>query len=200
MAITFTYNQEQALKAGQSNFITETGAYVVKILQAKYTRSTNGAEALEFSVETEDGLKGDYISIFYKSKNGDSLQNGVNLIQAIMGCTNTQQLSVSRSNDCDIAPELTGKKVGLFLQKELYTKNNGQDGYRLQIVCPFGAQTRKTLSEHLENKAPERIQWLVEHYKDKDSRNTQQQAVSAQNQLYSAPQQTNNFEEDNIPF
>lgn len=203
MAITFTYNQEQAVKGGQPNFITETGAYVVKILQAKYVRTQTGAEALELSVETDDGLKGDYISVFYKAKNGETIQSGVNMIQAIMGCTNIKELSIARASDCDIAPELTNKKVGLFLQKELYTKNNGQDGYRFQIVCPFSALSRKTLAEHLENKAPERINWLSEHTKDKDSRTAKSQ-YTAQNEVYSSPSDplpppSNGFDDD-IPF
>lgn len=55
--ITFTYNAESALAAGKSGFITESGAYVVTIQEAKYVTSSSGAESIEFSVEADDGKK-----------------------------------------------------------------------------------------------------------------------------------------------
>ncbi|MDG6880980.1 Uncharacterised protein [Phocoenobacter uteri] len=206
MSIQFTYNQEQAVKAGNSNFISETGAYKCTILEAKYTKSTSGALALEFSVETDDEMKGNYISVFYQAKNGETLQGGHNMIQAIMGCTRVKQLSRVLKDGKDIAPELTGKKVGLFLQKRLYTKGDGSDGYQFQIVCPFGYETGKTLAEYIENRPAERIDYLIAHTADKDDRNRQapqpqQNPYQAQNEFYGQPSSANsgNFD-DSIPF
>lgn len=170
MTIQFSYNQDYATKAGNSMFINETGAYVGKITTAKYTAAQSGALALEFSLETDEGMRCDYISVFYQGKQGEELQGGRNMIHAIMGCANVKQLTMVKHNNDQVAPELIGKRIGFMLQKVLYTKNNGQDGYRFQLLCPFSADSRKTLAEHIENKPAERIDYLVQHTQDKDDR------------------------------
>lgn len=192
MAVMFTYNEEQAVKGGQPAFITETGAYVGKILAAKYTKSQGGAQAIEFSIETDDGQLGNYLSVYYKGKDGNDLASGVNMIQAIMGVTGVKELSVRRQGNDDIAPELTNKRIGLFLQKELTTKQDGSDSYRFSITCPFSATSGKTLAEHLAGEEPKRIQWLVEHAKDKDNRakNSRQEQYQAQHQYYQSTAQS----------
>lgn len=207
----FTYNQEQAVKAGNSAFISETGAYNCKIISAEYVQSQGGALSLEFSVETQEGLKGNYLSVYYQGKDGKPLQGGQNMIQAIMGCTGVQVLTQQFKDGRAYAPELSGKYVGLMLQKVLRTKQNGSDTYGFSILCPYFIKTKKTLSEHIENKPAERIQWLVEHTKDKDERDkqqNQQQGYQAQHQFYgqqatppNSPQQppVDNFDDD-IPF
>lgn len=219
----FTYNHEQALKAGQSSFINETGAYVGKITLAKWTQSQSGAKALELSFEDENGAKADYLSIYYINKQGEPLSYGHNMIQAIMGCTGAKQLTQSAYNEGFIAPELTNKRIGLMLQKVLRLKQDGSETHSFQIICPFSANSRKTLAEHAENKPAERIDWLVANTKDKDERaksNNQQNGYTAQQQYYASaqpkeqwdgytdyerqqmsqpPQQSNNFD-DNIPF
>lgn len=166
----FTYNQDQAVKAGQGSFINETGAYVGKIILAKWTQSQNGAKALELSFEDENGLKADYLSIYYTTRNGEIINYGQNMIQAIMGCTGVKQLTAMNHNEYQIAPELTEKRIGLMLQKVLRLKQNGDETHNFTILCPFSAQSRKTLLEHIENKPAERIDWLVANTKDKDER------------------------------
>lgn len=186
----FTYNQEQAVKAGQANYITETGAYVGKITLAKWVTSQGGAKALELSFEDENGLKSDYLSIWYAKKDGEPLQSGNNMIQAIMGCTGVKSLTSSPYNDNLIAPELTNKPIGLMLQKVLRLKQDGSETHSFQILCPFGASSGKTLAEHLEGKPAERINWLAFNTKDKDERgkHSPQQAYAAQNQFYASTQ------------
>ncbi|WP_256843273.1 hypothetical protein [Rodentibacter rarus] len=206
MATMFTYNEEQAVKGGQSNFISETGAYIGKITEAKYTKSQGGAQAIEFSIETDDGQQGNYLSVYYRGKDQKEIAGGINMIQAIMGVTGVKELTVRRQGNDDIAPELTNKRVGLFLQKELITKNDGSESYRLQIICPFSPASQKTLAEHLNGEEPKRIQWLLNHTQDKDSRAKnppRQEQYQAQHQYYQstapAPQHNSGFDDD-IPF
>lgn len=219
----FTYDHNAALKAGQYSFINETGAYVGKITTAKWTQSQGGAKALELSFEDENGAKADYLSIYYTNKQGEPLNYGQNMIQAIMGCTGVKQLTQSAYNGNPIAPELTDKRIGLMLQKVLRLKQDGSETHSFQILCPFSANSRKTLAEHAENKPAERIDWLVANTKDKDERaksNNQQNGYAAQQQYYAStqpqgqwdgyadherqsmsqpPQPANNFDDD-IPF
>ncbi|MDH2997220.1 hypothetical protein A1D22_05980 [Pasteurellaceae bacterium LFhippo2] len=213
----FTYNQDEAVKAGQTAFISETGAYNCKIISAEWIQSQGGAQAIEFSVETDEGLKGNYLTVYYTKKTGEKLEGGHSMIQAIMGCTGVQQLSQQFNGNKAFAPELAGKKVGLMLQKVLRLKQDGSETYAFSIICPFSVATRKTLSEHLENRPAERIDYLIAHTKDKDERAKQnnhgyqqQQGYQAQNQFYGQPAQVtqaqpqsappvDNFEDD-IPF
>lgn len=62
--VIFTYNQEDALAAGQSGFINESGAYVITIAEAKLGTSESGACFMEFSGETDDGRKINYLSVY----------------------------------------------------------------------------------------------------------------------------------------
>lgn len=203
----FTYNEEQAMKAGNAQFINETGAYLCKIITAEYVQSQSGALSLELSIETQEGLKGNYLSIYYQGKDGQVLQNGHNMIQAIMGCTGVQAISQSFNNGKTFAPELTGKYIGLMLQKVLRLKQDGSETYSFQILCPFIAKSRKTLLEHKENKPAERIDWLVTHTKDRDERAKQQTQTSHTNSYAQAkngnptPPPADDFDdESDLPF
>lgn len=169
--VTFTYNQEAALAAGQGGFITESGAYVVTILEAKYMTSQSGAESIEFSVETEDGKKANYINIYCQKKDKTPNKYGINMINAIMGCIGVPQLTTKMIDaHTHLAPELTDQRVGLVLQKTLKTKSDGKDTYSLDILLPFVAQTRQTLEEKIKNLPAQAIDKQVATLQDKDER------------------------------
>ncbi|PAV06819.1 DUF669 domain-containing protein [Arsenophonus sp. ENCA] len=190
--ITFTYNQEAALAAGQSAFINESGAYVVTILEAKYMTSNCGAESIEFSVEADDGKKASYLNVYSTKKDKTPNKHGVNMIHAIMGCAGVQQLSTKMINaHTHIAPELTNKRVGLVLQKTLKTKTNGQDTYSFDILLPFIAQTRQTLDEQINGQPAQAIDRKLATLQDKDER----KPVERSYQQYQSEHQS-----DDIPF
>lgn len=183
----FVYDEELAVKAGQSNYITDTGAYIGKITLAKWITTQGGAKALELAFEDVNGLKSDYLTIYYQAKNGDAIASGNHMIQAILGCTGVKALTDIEQGDHIIAPELTEKRIGLMLQKVLRLKQDGSETYSFQIMCPFSPTSRKTLAEHRDNKPAERIDHLVATTKDKDERtkqNNQQNAYQAQQQFY----------------
>ncbi|MDH1085345.1 DUF669 domain-containing protein [Pantoea brenneri] len=169
--VIFTYNQEAALTAGQGGFINESGAYVLTITEAALTTSQGGAKAIEFSGESEDGRKVQYLSVYVSKKDGSENTFGVNMVHAIMGCAGVSQLT-NHMKDAKtfVAPEFAGKKVGLVLQKVLRSKNDGSDTYGLEIRLPFIAQTRQTLLEKYEGKNAEAVDRMVSGLKDKDER------------------------------
>lgn len=204
----FTYNENEALQGGATGYITQTGAYVGKITMAKWTVSALGAEALELSFETENGEKCDYLSIYYRGKDGKPIDFGRNMIQSLMGCTGVKKLSRQPSEQALIAPELIGKSIGLFLQKHLYTKQDGNDGFYFKVVQAYSAKSGLTLSEFKNNEPAKRIPYLVSTMKDKDEREkpkrTRQskpkaemsQAVEATGQLYGSGYEF----DDDVPF
>lgn len=169
--VIFTYNQEAALTAGQGGFINESGAYVLTITEAALTTSQGGAKAIEFSGESDDGRKVQYLSVYVSKKDGSENTFGVNMVHAIMGCAGVSQLT-NQMKDAKtfVAPEFAGKKVGLVLQKVLRSKNDGSDTYGLEIRLPFIAQTRQTLLEKCEGKNAEAVDRMVSGLKDKDER------------------------------
>ena len=169
--VIFTYNQEAALTAGQGGFINETGAYILTITEAALTTSSGGAKAIEFSGESDDGRKVQYLSVYVSKKDGSENTFGVNMVHAIMGCAGVKQLtSQMKAAGQFVAPEFAGKKVGLVLQKVLRSKNDGSDTYGLEIRLPFIAQTRQTLLEKAEGKNAEAVDRMVAGLKDKDER------------------------------
>nr|CBA74383.1 conserved hypothetical phage protein [Arsenophonus nasoniae] len=145
--IIFTYSEESALLTYQGGFINESGAYVITITEAKLTKSDKGSEFIEFSGESEDGRKVNYLSICCKKNDGTVNPFGQNMVNAIMGCIGIRQVTSVQHNNNLIAPEFHDKKVGLVLQKVLRTKKNGDESYSFDIRMPFAANTGQTLLE-----------------------------------------------------
>ncbi|ENP2945713.1 DUF669 domain-containing protein [Salmonella enterica] len=171
--VIFTYNEESALAAGQGGFINESGAYVITISEAELKQNTdNQARFIEFSGEAEDGRKVQYLSICSVKKDGTPNNFGVNMINAMMGCIGVNALTqhmVSASKF--IAPEFTGKRIGLVLQKVLRSKKDGSDTYGMEIRIPFIADTRQTLQERKDGAKPETVDKILSTLKDRDNRN-----------------------------
>lgn len=168
--VIFTYTEESALAAYQGGFINETGAYVITITEAKLTRSEGGAEFIEFSGESEDGKKVNYLSICCKKNDGTVNNFGQNMVNAMMGCIGIQRVTSVVHNNNLVAPEFHGKKVGLVLQKVLRTKKNGDESYSFDIRMPFVANTEQTLLEKVENKPAQAVKNLLRTLKDRDER------------------------------
>jgi len=169
--VIFTYNHEAALTAGQGGFINESGAYVITITEAALTTSSGGAKAIEFSGEADDGRKVQYLSVYVSKKDGSENTFGVNMIHAMMGCAGVKQLTNQmKAAGQFVAPEFSGKKLGLVLQKVLRSKNDGSDTYGLEIRLPFIAQTHQTLQEKADGKNAEAVDRMVAGLKDKDER------------------------------
>lgn len=172
-----TYDQESAAKAGGGDFISEGGAHVCTILEAKYIEAGTGSKGIEFSVQTDDGLKGNFIKVYFAKAAApgqpqEPIKGGQSLLNAMMGITQAQALTARQGQDGEYyCPELQGKKLGLFLQKVLYSKNAGGDGYKFDIVVPFNPVDRKTMREILDNKPAQTIDRMQSSYKDKDERN-----------------------------
>ncbi|ECT8547661.1 DUF669 domain-containing protein [Salmonella enterica subsp. diarizonae serovar 48:i:z] len=171
--VIFTYNEESALAAGQGGFINESGAYILTISEAELKQNKdNQARFINFSGESEDGRKVQYLSICSVKKDGTSNNFGVNMINAMMGCVGINALTQHMISDGKfIAPEFTGKRIGLVLQKVLRSKQDGSDTYGMEIRIPFIADTRQTLQERKDGLKPETVDKILSTLKDRDNRN-----------------------------
>lgn len=146
--VIFQYDQESALTSGASNYITEGGPYIGSISEAKYVFGKNGKQSagLEFTLSTDSG-EAKYLSVWYQKADGTVNQYGYSLIQSMMGLCKLNTLTQQAKGDYSIAPEFTGKQIGLLLQKILTSKQDGSDSYKMEIKLAFLPQTRQTLKE-----------------------------------------------------
>ncbi|EOV1642027.1 DUF669 domain-containing protein [Yersinia enterocolitica] len=189
--VTFVYDQDSGLSAGLSGFINESGAYIFTISEAKYVISSGGAKSIEFSVETDDGRKANYLNVYTVKKDGSPNTHGVNMINAMMGCSGVKQLTIIKNEaGVDVAPEFVGRKLGLVLQKTLKTKDDGRETYNFDIRIPYFAQNQRTLQEHVTNAPAETIAKMLTTLKDKDERK----------QVNSAPTHSGNYQGDDQFF
>lgn len=170
----FTFDDESARTAGAGG-ASETGAYAGNISAAIFTTGRDSqSEAMEFSIDSDVG-KINYLRINYKGREGQPLKHGAALINAIMGLTKVKQLNAveltNGEGEIELhCKELEGKPIGFVLQKILYTKNDGGDGYKFDVKQVFGANTRKTYKEAIDNAPAEAVAKLLAVLKDKDER------------------------------
>ncbi|MBS9442452.1 DUF669 domain-containing protein [Photorhabdus heterorhabditis] len=197
--VMFVYNEELALSAGQSGFITESGAYIITISEAKFTTGKGGACFIELAGESNDGRKVNYLSVCYKKNDGTDNQYGINMINAIIGCAGIKQLSYIKKDETFIAPEIAGKKVGLVLQKTLRTKkSDGNDTFGFDIRIPFIAKTGQTLQELKEGKVAETVNNIVSNLKDRDERKKSHN--NSYDNYYDSNMQSNQYDDNFSPF
>ena len=172
--VMFQFSQDAAMASRESFGITESGAYVGK-LSAKYVQGSNGSKSagIEFSLECDQG-KLNYLTAWYQKKDGTCNTTGYNLVNAMMGLLKLQTLTSKQVGEDWVCPEFEGKQLGLVVQKELFTKNDGSEGYKFEIVMPFSAQSRKTLKEALANAPATAVDKMIPLLKTKDNRNKSQ--------------------------
>src|SRR5690606_1770772 len=168
-----SYNQESAVKAGGGEYINEGGAYVVTITEAKYEKAKTGTDGLEFSVVTEDGMKANYLRVYFAKKSteegrqGEPIKGGVSILNAMMGILGAQGMTAVKRGDVYVCPEFEGKKIGLFLQKSIYTKSDGSEGYKFEISVPFHPADKRTVREIVEGRSASTVDKMASSYKDK---------------------------------
>lgn len=174
-----TYNQESGVKAGGGDYINEGGPYVVTILNAQYDKAKTGTDGLEFSVQTDDGQKANYLRVYFAKKpavagqQGEPIKGGVSILNAMLGILKAKGMTaVERPDKTWHCPEFEGKKIGLFLQKVNYTKNDGSTGYKFEISVPFNPSNKATLRELVEGKQPTLIDRMTASYKDRTEANS----------------------------
>lgn len=146
--VIFQYDQESAITSGASNYITEGGAYAGTIVEVKYVfgKAPKQSAGLEFTLSTDQG-EARYLSVWYQKADGSVNQYGYALIQSMMGLCKLNTLSQQQKGEYSIAPEFTGKQIGLLLQKILTSKMDGSDSYKFEIKLAFLPQTKQTLKE-----------------------------------------------------
>lgn len=177
--VIFQYDQESAITSGASNYITDGGAYAGTIVEAKYVfgKAPKQSAGLEFTLSTDQG-EAKYLSVWYQKADGTVNQYGYSLVQSMMGLCKLNTLTHQAKGDYSIAPEFTGKQIGLLLQKILTSKLDGSDSYKFEIKLAFLPQTRQTLKEALGREPAVVVDQWAASLTVKDERKKGQQQAS----------------------
>ena len=192
--VIFQYDQESALTSGASNYITEGGPHVGSISEAKYVFGKNGKQSagLEFTLSTDSG-EAKYLSVWYQKADGTVNQYGYSLVQSMMGLCKLNTLTQQAKGDYSIAPEFTGKQIGLLLQKILTSKQDGSDSYKMEIKLAFLPQTRQTLKEALGREPAVVVDQWAASLTVKDERKKGQQQSASYHQYDDVPSGDNDL-------
>lgn len=176
---SYTADTDAARQANVNNFIDQSGKYKGEFTLAEAVVSKKGTEGIEFSFKSEDEQQANYLTLWTYNERGEALY-GYKVLNAIMTVMGIKQLTAKQGNIEDkdgnqrqvIAfPDLHKKPVGLVLQKVLYTKKDGKDGYKFNILAPFQASSELIAKELLDGKTqPQALAGIVSSLKDKDER------------------------------
>lgn len=203
--------------------LSESGKYIGTFTRAEETKSTKGTHGVSFSFSSDTGEQTDFLDLWTINANGEQLA-GFKALQAIMTCTKAKTLTATAMNvgkyDKDAKksvptnitgyPELTGKRIGLLLQKEISDNPNDMTKpySNLRIVGCFDAESELTAGEILDRKTQpqqlaKHVEWLTNN-PVRDSRRGPQtsngSAYAASMTAQAPSKQSNNDFEDDLPF
>lgn len=185
MGMNYEYDEEAAGHADDiANRIDENGPYVGRFKRAESIVSTNtGTKGILFEFNAPGGGIAQFS--LYTEKADGSRVFGFNIVQAIMLLLGVKSLKAvpgkvqqfdedqgkSVEVDGEVYPDLLDKDIGVLLQKELYTKRDGKDGFRMNLVLAFHPTSKLTASELKDRKVkPEKLEKTMKSLKTKDSR------------------------------
>lgn len=184
MTISFEYDDEAAGKADNvTSRIDTSDAFIGRFISVNAMKSREkGTNGLHFEFEASNGGGTASFDLYTSKADGEAVF-GVNLVNAIMAIMELRSLKSVEGKyegfvdgkrqdvEGDIFPELTKKDIGVVLQKELYTKQDGGDSYRMQLYGVFHPVSKLTATEIKEHKTkPEKLEKMLRGLKTKDKR------------------------------
>lgn len=197
-----------------SSGIRETGKYVGRFTRSEKLISQKGTQGIGLSFKSKDGQTADYLDLYTENADGDALPS-LKTVHAIMACLGLRNIeegkiefeqwdkeSKSRMKfEADGYPDLLTKDIGLLLQKEIYSDQNGQDRERVIITGVFQAGTELTASEILDKKTkPEKLEKMVEALMARPVRDSRKSGGNMRQSTRPAAASNFNDMDDDIPF
>lgn len=169
-----------------SSFLSESGKYKGKFIRAeKLVSKAKGTHGIGFTFET-DAKQTTRFDIWTMSADNTHL-SGFKTINAIMACMKLRNLTVVQSQverrnwdtkqnekvQAEVFQELTGKPIGLVMQKTEYEKMKdgyatGEYAWRLELVAPFEAATEFTAAEIMDRATePKKLASILSNLQDR---------------------------------
>ena len=180
---TYKLNAETAKQgdASASAKIDTTGEYTGVFVQAKQVFAKSGSEGIEFTFQADDGRVARYLTLYTQKADGTEIF-GMGMVHALMTCLKVREIEsktitveewdnnarVKVPVDIENFDALCNKPIGVLLQKEYYTANNGDTKSKMNIAGFFSAESRMTATEILEKaKEPKALAGKLAGLKDK---------------------------------
>lgn len=188
MITSFSYSRDLAIKAESGKFINTTGEYIVQISQVSTWETKSGAQMVQFVFKSTDGAICQ--SNLCISKCDGTPSFGMSILMALQGIVGAPDIKAEEDDVYSIydpknptqgwrIKALEKKHVGVLLQKELFTKMDGQDSYRMNVYRFFDPKTRRTISEIEAGKQATRIDNDLRSLADSDKRQSTGKAVDS---------------------
>lgn len=201
-----------------SSRLSESGKYIGTFTRAEETKSDKGTHGISFSFIADSGEQTDFLDLWTINTAAKQL-TGFKALQAIMTCAKARALTATpmtvdkydkdakKSIPTNITgyPELTNKRIGLLLQKEISDnlKDPAKPYQNLRIVGCFDPETELTAGEILDRKTQpqqlaKHVEWLSNN-PVRDSRRNPSAAAGNSHSASMSAQAPDDFEDD-IPF
>lgn len=210
----YTLDKKSAMQADQvGKWLTETGKYAGTILCAEDIQAQTGTRGVALTLRADDGRE--TRQFIYTSKSSGEKLSGFDQIMALMACLKLRDIKpapakVKRwdndakqeyTEDGQIFPELTNKRIGFLLQKteEESRRTPGTTAWTAKVVAFFDAASELMASEILEGKkTPEALGRRVAQLADRPMR--KRPDASSSRNAYSERDNGGGFPDDDIPF
>lgn len=207
MITSFIQDPKKAIQVGSSQFITETGAYIGRIIRAYTEDSSSGAGFVVLDFLSQSGQKAT-IKTCVQSINGEETF-GANIIHALMTVLKVPETRAviktikdrdGNSFQVSFFSELCQKTVGLFLQRENYLNNKGEEKFSMILLTPFDANTMQTAKEIIEGLEAKDIAHKKESIRDKQRKSSIKANTSTAEPPASHPASASIDELEDLPF
>lgn len=207
----YALDPNEARKADQTGSrISEIGKYVGVFTQAEDLTAASGTKGVGFRFDA-NGQSAN-LSLYTTKTDGTKLM-GYQALMAIMTCMKLRGIAPKPgtvkhwdnearqevSKQAQVFPELCGPRIGLLLETEDYSKNDGGIGTRMVIAGIFQPDTELTASEILDKKTtPVQLEKMVARLRHRPAKGAKPAPRAA-----NAPASTGSgFDDmdDDIPF
>jgi len=160
----YSLNTDSARRgASQGSGRVEDGLQRGKFILAEATTSSKGTQGIEFTFENEDDQVARYLTVWTHNAKGEEIF-GMDKLSAIMTVLRLKTLEATQitankydfdsrqevPTPVDAYTELMNKPLQILFQKELYTKGNGADGERLNMLEWFSIEEGLNATELLD--------------------------------------------------
>lgn len=162
----YNLDVKAAKLANAGGRIEQTGQYDLTIVRAELIKAKNTqSDGVEFVCKTSAGESVQFTLWTISGKTGEQI-GGYNQLMSIMTCCGVRTLTPTNAvvNKWDytakentdqsvlIAPELAGKRIGCFMERENYHDNDGVARHQMNLFAAFNPENNMTADEILDKK------------------------------------------------
>lgn len=142
---SFNYSAEKTEALSDGSFINESGFYVGELIEAYEDISKGGAKFIRFTFQAPQGKAN--FDIYYTNRDGERIQGadiisgGLLKVLRLRGIKSVPgrvkiydfELGEMVEQERETHPDILNKPLGVILQKVIYIKQNGEEGFYFNL-------------------------------------------------------------------